>query len=62
MLFFDTYFMAKENRTTHEIPVEGSIGLLAVGYEGLVAWRKVRLAKGQRIVKSNSVDQKTNKK
>ncbi len=24
------------------IPVEGSLGLLALGYKGLVAWRQVR--------------------
>lgn len=24
------------------IPVEGSLGLLALGYKGLMAWRKVR--------------------
>ena len=26
-----------------EIPVEGSIGLLALGFEGIVAWRAKRL-------------------
>jgi len=26
----------------YEIPVEGSLGLLAVGYRGVQAWRKVR--------------------
>lgn len=25
-----------------KIPVEGSLGLLAIGYKGLVAWRQVR--------------------
>lgn len=25
-----------------QIPVEGSLGLLALGYKGLVAWRQVR--------------------
>lgn len=24
------------------IPVEGSLGLLALGYKGLIAWRQVR--------------------
>lgn len=62
MLFFDTYFMTKENKTPFEIPVEGSLGLLAVGYEGLVAWRKVRLASGQRIAQLANKDQKNPKK
>ena len=26
----------------YEIPVEGSLGLLALGYRGVTAWRKVR--------------------
>jgi hypothetical protein len=26
----------------YEIPVEGSLGLLAVGYRGLLAWREKR--------------------
>ncbi|MFZ5554802.1 MAG: hypothetical protein ACOZCO_16960 [Bacteroidota bacterium] len=26
----------------YEIPVEGSLGLLALGYRGVQAWRKVR--------------------
>ena len=25
-----------------KVPVEGSLGLLALGYKGLVAWRQVR--------------------
>jgi len=25
-----------------QIPVEGSLGLLALGYKGLIAWRQVR--------------------
>ena len=25
-----------------EIPVKGALGLLAIGYEGLIAWRKKR--------------------
>ena len=31
----------------YEIPVEGSLGLLAVGYRGLLAWREKRAAAGQ---------------
>ncbi len=25
-----------------KVPVEGSLGLLALGYKGLIAWRQVR--------------------
>ncbi|NOZ33953.1 MAG: hypothetical protein GXO80_01465 [Chlorobi bacterium] len=25
-----------------EVPVSGSLGLLALGYKGLIAWRKVK--------------------
>ena len=32
----------KEEKKEFEIPVEGSLGLLALGYRGVVAWRKVR--------------------
>lgn len=36
----------KNNKSTksYEIPVEGSLGLLAYGDKGLRAWRKVREA------------------
>jgi hypothetical protein len=27
---------------TFDIPVSGNLGLLALGYRGVVAWRKVR--------------------
>ncbi len=33
---------AKAPDTPYEIPKEGSLGLLALGYRGLVAWRAVR--------------------
>lgn len=26
----------------YEIPVEGSLGLFALGYKGVIAWREVR--------------------
>jgi hypothetical protein len=35
-----------EKGSPYEIPVEGSLGLLAVGYRGLVAWREKRKQKG----------------
>ena len=31
----------------HEIPVSGSLGLLALGAVGLKAWRKIRLKQAQ---------------
>lgn len=32
----------KEENKELKIPVDGSLGLLALGYRGVVAWRKVR--------------------
>lgn len=32
--------------TTFKVPVEGSLGLLAIGYRGLMAWRAVRKKAG----------------
>lgn len=37
--------MSKENEDKKkelEIPVDGSLGLLAYGYKGILAWRKKR--------------------
>ncbi len=42
------------------IPVEGSLGLLALGYKGVVAWRQVR-RQFQKTVAANQ-QQKENKK
>jgi hypothetical protein len=39
--------MADNTKRKYTIPLEGSLGLLALGYEGLVAWRKVRHDAGQ---------------
>jgi hypothetical protein len=33
---------SKSKQIPYEIPVEGSLGLLALGAVGLEAWRKVR--------------------
>ena len=35
-----------------EIPLSGNLGLLALGYRGLVAWRKVRDEQGKEEVSS----------
>ena len=39
-----------------QVPVEGSLGLLALGYKGLIAWRQVRRqfqkAKKEQLAKS----------
>ena len=32
-----------EQKVKYEIPEEGSLGLLALGYVGIVAWRKKRI-------------------
>ena len=31
-----------EKGVAYEVPVEGSLGLLALGYRGLVAWREAK--------------------
>lgn len=38
---------AEKENTKFEIPKSGSLGLLALGYRGLVAWRKVRDAENE---------------
>ena len=45
--------MAKEIKlqpNTDEVPVDGSLGLLAVGYRGVMAWRDARQKAGINIV------------
>lgn len=43
-----------------QIPVEGSLGLLALGYKGLVAWRQVR-RQYQKTVVANKAQKQENK-
>ena len=38
----------------YDIPVEGSLGLLALGAVGIIEWRKVRDAQGEKITKGKS--------
>lgn len=46
---------------TYEVPVEGSLGLLALGHRGLEAWRKaLDDAKKERTGKKNLKDQTSN--
>lgn len=44
-----------------DIPVEGSIGLLALGDVGLRAWRKVRKEANIKLMKKKKVQKKTKK-
>jgi hypothetical protein len=39
---------------TYEIPAEGSLGLLALGYRGLLAWRKKREEVKSEILKKQA--------
>jgi hypothetical protein len=39
---------------TYEIPVEGSLGLFALGYRGLLAWRKKREEVKSEILKKQA--------
>lgn len=43
-----------------QIPVEGSLGLLALGYKGLVAWRQVR-RQYQKTLVANKAQKQENK-
>lgn len=36
-----------ENQRVKQVPPEGSLGLLAFGYKGLLAWRKARAEAGK---------------
>ena len=38
----------------YDIPVEGSLGLLALGARGIIEWRKVRDAQNEKITKGKS--------
>jgi hypothetical protein len=44
-----------EDGKPFKVPVEGSLGLLALGYKGLVAWRHTR-AQYQKLHKSEETD------
>ena len=46
----------------YEIPLEGSLGLLALGYRGLVAWREKREKEGYKTTNQILVSKKKKKK
>jgi hypothetical protein len=60
--------MKKENHPvfpkagdTYEIPAEGSLGLFALGYRGLLAWRKKKEeVKAESLKKQAGQDEKQN--
>lgn len=37
--------IAKPIEKVYDVPAEGSLGLLALGYRGLIAWREARKRK-----------------
>jgi hypothetical protein len=39
-LYHKKYEFILENGEKMDIPVKGALGLLAIGYQGLIAWRK----------------------
>lgn len=41
---------SKEKITMDNIPVDGSLGILAIGYRGIMAWREARKNAGIDIV------------
>ena len=48
----------KKEYPTYEIPVDGSLGLLALGAVGLEAWRKVRRENISKEIKINKTGDK----
>ncbi len=42
-LYKQNFVLKDENGDKFEIPEEGSLGLLAIGYKGLIAWRKKKI-------------------
>ena len=42
--------MEEQKKKTEEVPVDGSLGLLAVGYRGIMAWRDARKNAGINII------------
>ncbi|MFN7014405.1 MAG: hypothetical protein ACK4ON_09075 [Bacteroidia bacterium] len=44
-----------------EVPPEGSLGLLALGYKGLIAWRQARRQAGKQIRERNKANQSIDK-
>ena len=51
----ETQQFANEDELYKSIPQEGSLGLLALGYKGLLMWRKRR---NELSSKGNSADEK----
>ena len=45
---------SSETAIPYDIPVEGSLGLLALGARGIMEWRKVRDAQNEKITKGKS--------
>ena len=41
-LYDREYVFKDENGNEFDVPESGSLGLLAIGYQGLIAWRKKR--------------------
>lgn len=46
----------------YDIPVEGSLGLLALGARGVIEWRKVRQANEKANTKANIKDKEEKEK
>lgn len=43
-----------------EVPPEGSLGLLALGYKGLIAWRQARMKAGKQVMEQRKAEKKKN--
>ena len=49
------------NNTDFEVPVDGTLGLLAVGYRGIMAWREARQKAGINIIEDRRKEYETKK-
>ncbi|MBN1968412.1 MAG: hypothetical protein JXR48_09690 [Candidatus Delongbacteria bacterium] len=61
----EDFVLKDKNGNLIDIPVEGSLGLLAVGARGILAWKKKRKEcnyqiKNQNIILNKNTDEKNN--
>lgn len=54
IIFPPSFPIATESGHSFEVPADGSLGLLALGYTGLMAWRNVRRHSAQMMVNTYS--------
>jgi len=48
----------KEKKIVVKVPPQGSLGLLALGHKGVIAWRKAREEAKEKEARTDSEDKK----